>query len=270
MARITHVKKAQQRYRTVPQSNPDGTPKVVQVLGPDPLLRELAKEHRGLTKRQLKRVAAQWRREHPELVSQWEPKPKLTKTGKPVTRRLTAPDLTQPLPMPKCEACGKEIGVGQPYKHVTPKTSAYGGRTRYRCGTCPSWQPWDLSNSLSARIQQIQQDNSATVDASDDEDTARAYFTDAAEAVRDLAIEKREAAENLESGFGHATSQSDELNEIAENLDCWADELEGAPDSWYYPDRQDYASDEEYAEALETWAAEATNALEEALGNAPY
>jgi len=48
----------------------------------------------------------------------------------------------------------------------------------------------------------------------------------AAEAIRELAEAKRESAQNIVDGFGHETSTSDELSDVADQLDTWADEIE--------------------------------------------
>lgn len=50
---------------------------------------------------------------------------------------------------------------------------------------------------------------------------------DAASAIRELAGEKEESAQNMEDGFGHETEQSEELRDISEQLESWADDVEG-------------------------------------------
>lgn len=189
MARITYVKKAQQRYETVPALDDEGNQKVV------PMMRK-------------------------------DGTPKLTKSGRPVVMRLTVNNKTQPLPNRKCDKCGEEIAVGQPYKHMSPKSGPYGGRMLIRCDTCPSWNVWEYSSSLSARVAEATHDFDVSNAESEDEVTDA--LSTVAEAIREIASEKRESAENMESGFGHATYQSDELNETADSLDSWADEIENA------------------------------------------
>jgi hypothetical protein len=132
--------------------------------------------------------------------------------------------------MPTCDSCHKPIEVGQPYKHISPKSGPYGGRTLNRHGHCPDWNVWDYSSSLSARIAQIQHDGWQTFDATTFESTddVTSALSEVAEEIRSLAEEKRESAGNIEDGFGHATSASDELNEQADTLDGWADDVENA------------------------------------------
>lgn len=188
MARTTYVKRAQQRYATVPVTNEDGTPKRVPVMRKD-----------GTQK--------------------------TTKRGQLVFMTVTRQDKSQPLPNRKCEKCGAEIEPGQPYKYIDIRTT-YGGYTRYRCGTCPAWQRWEVSNSLSAQLERVSNDFSAAINGVEDPEDVRTALAEAAEAVREIAQEKEQGADNIEEGFGHATYQSDELREQAEALNSWADEIE--------------------------------------------
>lgn len=257
MARVTYVKKAQQRFETVTVLNDDGTPKRVPVMA---------------------RNGQQ----------------KVSKRG-PVFMTVTQPDRSRPLPNRHCDRCGKEICVGDPYKHISPKSGPYGGRTLFRCGTCPVWHRWEYSYSLSARIEQIQYEAgeqfSQGVESADD---VTAILEAAAEEIRGLASEKEEAAQNIEDGFGHPTSASEEIADQAEQLNSWADDveqtsIEDAPDPDDYvdhewdPDPDDPAScswgdvctrseeehEETYEDAMDTWRDEANSALEDALNEAP-
>lgn len=127
----------------------------------------------------------------------------------------------------RCGHCGRDIAKGEPYKHISPRAHrAARGRKLVRCATCPDWQVWEYSNSLSARIQQIQYEGAQTIEAAGDhlEDVPGELL---ASAIRELAKEKRESATNIEEGFGHPTSQSDELNQTADDLDGWADDIDG-------------------------------------------
>lgn len=194
MARTTHVKHARQRYATVPVLGDDGQPIKIPLTNKDG-------------------------------------SPKTTKHGRAVTITKTVQDRNQPLPMPVCGKCGKTIEPGQPYKHISPRSGPYGGRTLTRCGDCPNWHVWEYSSSLSARIAQIQHDASAELDAlgtDSAEDDYTQVASNAAEQIRELASEKEESASSLEDGFGHPTYQSEELNEQAESLNSWADEVEQA------------------------------------------
>jgi hypothetical protein len=201
MARITYVKAAQQRYETVPVIDPT-TGKQKQT----PVMRNGEQ--------------------------------RTTKRGRPIFLSVTVSDKSKPLPNRNCGKCGNEIKVGDPYKHISPRSGPYGGRTLYRCSECPNWYVWEYSSSLSARLAEVSFNFNETLDSAESEDDVQTALNDAAEAVREIASEKEEGADNIESGFGHETQQSEELREIAEQLNSWADEIDSAtiPD---FPDPEE-------------------------------
>lgn len=90
MPKITYVKKAQQRYATVPVLDENGEQKKV-----------------------------------PVTVKNGEQK--VTKHGRPVFRSVTVADYNKPLPNHTCGKCGNEIKVGDPYMWIAPKSGPYGG-----------------------------------------------------------------------------------------------------------------------------------------------
>jgi hypothetical protein len=188
MARITHVARAQQRYKTVPVLDENNEPKRTPVM------------KNGVQK--------------------------TTKKGKPVFMSVTVADKTQPLPLRTCDFCHKPIEIGTPFKHVTPKSGPYGGTQRNRHAACPTWQVWELSNSWSARIAQATSDFDVSLVDSPDEVTEA--LSTVADNIRSLAEESRESAANIEEGFGHPTSVSEEAEQRADDLDGWADEIENA------------------------------------------
>lgn len=205
MARVTYVKKAQQRYATKPVLNADGTQKQT------PIMRN------GVQR--------------------------TNKRGVPSFLRVTESDKTKPLEPLSCDfhGCqihGGKILPGDAYKHITPKSGPYGGWQRSRHAEHPSWQVWEYSNSLSARIAQIQ--DGFTLDGLESEDDVTDALLNMAEEIRSLAEEKREGAANIEDGFGHSTYQSEELEQVADDLDSWADDVEGAE----VPSTEDFKCEE--------------------------
>jgi hypothetical protein len=191
MARVTHVKRAQQRYATVPViDETTGQPKRTPVMN--------------------KRTGEQ----------------KTTKKGKAVTMAVTKEDRTKPLPAYKCDSCGNEIEVGTPYKHITPKSGPYGGRKRTRHESCPTWQVWEYSSSLSARLAQVAHDFEQAIEGVESPEDVTSALEDAASSIEEIAEEKREGAGNIEEGFGHPTSASEELEQTADSLSEWATEIE--------------------------------------------
>lgn len=191
MPKVTHVKKAQQRYATKPVIDPaTGEQKKTPVM------------RNGVQR--------------------------TTKKGKPVFLSITERDLTKPLEPYTCDACHKPIEIGTPYKHITPKSGPYGGRQRNRHESCPSWKQWEYSNSLSARTAQIEHEFSEAIDGVDDPSDVTSALEAAAESAREISTEKEEAASNIEEGFGHETEGSQELASIAEELENWASDIESA------------------------------------------
>lgn len=193
MPRVTHVKKAQQRYKMVPVLGEDG----------QPTYRTIQR------KRPTKKGATE------------------------IRQRVTVADKSQPLPPLRCDfpACATgEIVPGEAFKWIKPRSGPYGGAVRNRHEEHPSWHPWEYSSSLSARTAQISHDawvvfNGVEFDTPEE---VASIMEDVAEFIRELAEEKRESAANIEDGFGHATSQSEELESIADELDSWADDVEQA------------------------------------------
>jgi hypothetical protein len=195
MARITRVARAQQRYATKPVIDPaTGEQKIVAVM--DTRTGE----------------------------------PKVSKRGA-VTRRLTERDLSKPLPMPqcdypKCDHPTKEIKVGEPYMHITPKSGPYGGSTRYRHGDHPSWNVWEYSYSTSARVAQVQHDIADMLSSYDF--TTEGDFDDAcqqaAEMAAELRDEKEEALNNMPEGLQEGSVASEQFDALS----SWVDEIESA------------------------------------------
>jgi hypothetical protein len=151
-----------------------------------------------------------------------------TKKGRAVTRRQSVPDKSKPLPPYTCDYCHEGIAVGESYKHISPRSGPYGGRTLRRHEGHPNWHPWEYSDSLSAQLAQIEHDFSQAVSDAGSGNDVQSALDEAAAAIREIAEAKREAAQNIEDGFQHPTSQSEDLTDIADQLDDWAGEVESA------------------------------------------
>lgn len=213
MARVTHVKKAQQRYETKPVLDDNGNPVKIALTKADG---------------------------SPKMTSSKGGK----RTPRPVFITKTVADKSRPKPnlrcdFPGCDVDGREILPGTPYKWIKPKSGPYGGRMMARHAQHPTWQVWDYSSSLSAQVARIEHD--ADLSGVETVEDAEAVAQEAAEAIRELAEQKRESAGNIEDGFGHATYQSEELEQQADDLDSWADEVEAID----FPDQDDYRSEDE-------------------------
>lgn len=191
MPKVNYVQKAQQRYKMVPVLDENGQPTYRTVQ----------------RKRPTKRGATE------------------------IRQRVTVADKSQPLPNLRCDFPGRptgEIAPGEAFMWIKPKSGPYGGAVRNRHSSHPTWHPWEYSSSLSARTAQISHDawkafSEQTFESPED---VTALLEQVAEDIRALAEEKRESASNIEDGFGHTTSQSEELESIADELETWADDVE--------------------------------------------
>lgn len=157
-----------------------------------------------------------------------------------------------------CGKCGATIEKGEMYFWWKPRVSpTYGGNvTKKRC-----WRhrpkPSEMArNPKVAALLEIE-DN---IDFSEvnDEGDAQGLAEDIANAVRDVADEYHESANNIVEGFGHETMQSEEQEERASELEEAADGIENVeiPDTprLAHPDELDLQEDEEYYEtAVEEW-----------------
>lgn len=190
-----------------------------------------------------------------------------TKSGRAVTAHKSVSDIYKPLSPRTCDHCGKPIEVGTSYKWIQPRTGPYGGSKRFRHESCPTWQVWEYSNSLSAMISQAQHDAELTLALAGDQSDFEQVRDDFAAAIRDLADQKTEAADNIESGFGHETYQSEEIRETAGELEGWADEIE----SWQAPDEPEpeEGNNEPTEDQLGEWREETRDDLQNLIDQSP-
>lgn len=133
-------------------------------------------------------------------------------------------------PQGRCEKCGTELGVGSSYKWCAPRAGKFTkGFKRKRCLNCPHWRPSETTSSSarsSVYAAQEAAEDALRVWGREDVGDLQAILSDAAEGVREGAQAYEESAQNMEDGFGHATSMSEELQEKAQTLNDAADELE--------------------------------------------
>lgn len=195
MPRIVHVAAARQRYATVPVLDGNGEPRRTPIC-------------------------------HPGTFVQ-----KVDKRGRPVFRAVTVADKSQPLPPAICDYSGcpvedKIIAVGTAYKRMDIKTGPTTSRTLTRHETCPAWNTWDYSNSLAAQIDRVVHEAHEAAAAATEAGEVESALNCAADEIRELADNKREAAQNIEDGFGNPTTQSEALTEQVDGLDEWAEAIE--------------------------------------------
>lgn len=169
-----------------------------------------------------------------------------------------------------CRACGGEIAYGQPYKWFKQKRARGGVKISYHPG-CPILP----SHRTTSRMGQVY-DAQAEFDAYSCEgvDELKVGLEVLAEVVVSVADEYRESVENMEAGFGHRTSQADELEERAEALEAWAEELqEWEPSEESPPEREDFPEGEdgenEHADAVDAWLDEIRGEADSLAGECP-
>lgn len=246
MARVTHVKKAQQRYKMVPVVDPaTGEQKVV-------------------------------------AVTKKDGSPKLTKNGRAITRKLTVEDRNQPLPNRNCSRCGTEIKVGDPYKWLALNTG-YGSTRKNYCTSCTPRQSDMTSSDKLSQLYAAQENVEDALDADGwtRDDIAQA-LRDAGEQAQGVAEEYTESADNIEEGFGHETQMSEEIREKAESCEEWssvldaaADEVESADDpdddeSLREDNEGNFDNEEELADAIEEERERRREAIRELATDAIY
>jgi hypothetical protein len=128
-------------------------------------------------------------------------------------------------PMPTCDYCDKPIEVETPYRY----TSRFRGPKITRHLSCPMWHEWEISDSVFARALKIgfdADDEINSLSSGSEDDDVQTVLGSIAEQIRELATEREEAVSNIEDGFGHETSQSAEIQEQADSLNGWADDVE--------------------------------------------
>lgn len=177
-------------------------------------------------------------------------------------------------PQGKCGKCGAEIHVGDPYRHTTLKTGQRSSLRKVRCmkPEC-SFRPSELTTSRRGEVyaaQEAMEDNMASWGAETTLDDITGELSNTADELRAVAEQYREAAENIEQGFQHETYQSQELNETADSIDSYADEVENAAGSCSEFDMDDYPQHEGDEDAArEEWLDDIRSEVESALGGCP-
>jgi hypothetical protein len=171
-----------------------------------------------------------------------------------------------------CSKCGGKIQKGDPYKWWANRIGRSSVKRvrcdRQECAPRPS-EYSTTSPHLSALLAANENGHDALANLSIPNDDLASdveqIVTETAEAVREVAENYAESAQNIEDGFGHSTYQSEEITEKAEQVSSQADEL----DSWTAdadaPERDDFDSDEDYGNAVESWSEELISEAGEAI-----
>jgi hypothetical protein len=152
-----------------------------------------------------------------------------------------------------CQSCREKIKPGDGYRWWANRLPGQRGSFRnIRCmkSECTPSQA-DMTPGRAGQLMRIQEDGGSQIWDASHEDL-QGIAEQLAEQVRELASELEESADNIESGFGHETQQSEELRERAEAIEGYADELEQVDiDEWSDDDwkednpLEDYEGDED-------------------------
>lgn len=152
--------------------------------------------------------------------------------------------------MPRCGKCGVTIQVGQPYLWWANRLP--GARSGHKQVRCVDHRPSlaEMTPGRRGQLYQLQEDVSSALEAAASPADVIAAAEQAAEGLRDLAGELQESADNMESGFGHTTYQSEELAEKAQELERLADDLEAEVDEDDWPEDEEELTDQDVKDHL--------------------
>lgn len=156
-----------------------------------------------------------------------------------------------------CGRCGDKITPGDAYRWWANKLPGQGrgSARRIRCmkDACTPTRT-EMTPGRRGQLMSIQDEIGKSLESCADFDDIRAAREDAASQIRELGQEFTDGAENMESGFGHETYQSQELREKGEALEAVAEELEYMePDSEPDPPDEHGNGSEEYADAIQAF-----------------
>ncbi len=177
----------------------------------------------------------------------------------------------------KCGKCGKDIQIGMGYKWVAPRAHrAAHGVKRIRCLDCPGWKQSELTSSAALSViyggQEAAEDELSKLEAPDIIDDTEAILeelrgiaTQMGEAALEAAEIRHEAASAIVDGFGHETSQSDELQYDGDSLEEWANDLENIN----LEDFTEEADEDDLEVELSDWFEAQLSEVSEAVGNSP-
>lgn len=167
-----------------------------------------------------------------------------------------------------CGRCGSKIEPGQPYKHWSFR---YGGKhircTKSECA--PRASDLTSNDKLSTLYAAGENFDDSVVDwDGEDGDDLKSMLQEYADEVRSVAEMYEESAQNIEDGFQHETSQSEEQRGYAEELNSFADDIEAIQydiDDWNEEDARAEVLMELSLDEVETLTADQEEDVKNAL-----
>jgi hypothetical protein len=191
----------------------------------------------------------------------------------------------------RCERCREEILPGQRYFQWEKR---YGGPRRQHV-ECGYPRPTQLSNRKTAQIEEavmdadlsqwqpsIPEEWDGSTDSIDvDVEHLRDLLSNVAETARDVGQEYQDSFDNLPENFQYGAT-GEALQEVAQELESWADEVEDfdpQSDEPDWPEREEdedgnpVSSDDEWREevqeALDKWADDVRGEAEDKISEIP-
>lgn len=152
-----------------------------------------------------------------------------------------------------CGKCQKEIAKGDSYRWWKPR---YGSK-QVRCmlrSCAPRQSDLTSSDKLSRAYAagESVEDAIEAFRADHDFESLKSAVSDAAEQLREVAEEYREASSNVESGMnGNRMPICDEMEEKADSLESQADDMESAVDEFEEREEVDDLTDEQVVDLIE-------------------
>lgn len=124
-----------------------------------------------------------------------------------------------------CRGCGREIKAGDGYKWIKFR---YGGKVK-KCSSCNFRSSELTSSDKLSRLYAAQEDAHDRLDGWDreDADEIRSLLEDTAQEIREVGEEYQESADAIREHF-ETSDTADECEEKAQEIEGWADEVEGA------------------------------------------
>jgi hypothetical protein len=165
---------------------------------------------------------------------------RLSRKGRPITRRIRVADKSKPKPLLKCGKCGDEIALGAPYRWFTVGFRSHYKQVRCMKGSCTPRESERESSGIRSEIL-------GAIEAAHDELNALTEVGDASEvesivqqvgdAFRTAADQYREADEAFGGGGNTENGDRADTSETgAGELESWSTSGDNEPD---YEDCED-------------------------------
>ena len=125
----------------------------------------------------------------------------------------------------RCHACRHIIQPGETYRKVSKKTGPRSGYTLYWCREHKP-KASDLASGRTQELMQLTEGLEEDLAQAEGDPEAVKSALESAESIIETFVEEiRGGAESMEEGFGHSTTQTENMAETADNLEVWGQGL---------------------------------------------